>query len=297
MKTKRLFPAAMLAFFALATVSCDKNDDFNGGIAEEPLPFIEVATDGVTRALVNNICPLLVATDPLTADEVEFLYAVREDEKLSRDIYSLFATQYPANPQFSKIASAEATHTAAVEKILTYYEIAYPALGEPGIFADPERQARYDELAAQGTTVLEAFTVMALIEEENVAAYKGVEPNIGNSNIERLISNMIKSSSNHLKAALRQITALGGSYSPVFLDQTAFDEITGSSFAQGDKYQYQGGKNGNGGNTNSAKGNRSKGNKGSVNGSGICTGICTGSFPGICNGTGQAGRGYRGGRS
>lgn len=279
-----------MSILAIAAVSCGKNDDFNKGDGE--LALIEVATDGTTRALVDNICPVLEATDPLTADEIEFLYAVREDEKLSRDIYSLFAIRYPANPQFSKISSAEATHMAAIERLLVYYEIEFPSSGDQGVFADPERQARYDELAARGTTVLEAFTVMALIEEENVAAYKGVEPNIENPNIRLVISNMIKGSSNHLKAAVRQITALGGNYVPVSLDRETFDEIIGSSFAQGNKY-----RNGRDGNTNSGKAGNGQGNKGSVNRDGICTGTCTGSSPGTCNGTGQAGKGYRGGRS
>lgn len=296
MKTKKLFPAALLGLFALAAVSCNKNDDYND-TAGEPLALIEVAADGTTRALENNICPVLEVTDPLTADEIEFLYAMREDEKLSKDIYSAFAALYPASPQFSKIASAEATHIAAVERILTYYEIDFPALGEAGVFADPERQARYDELTAQGTTVLEAFTVMAWIEEENVVVYKAVEANIGNPNIKLIVSNMIRSSSNHLKAAVRRITALGGSYTPSFIEQDEFDGIIDSGFSQGNRYGQQQGKNGNKGNTNSAKGSQGQGNKGSVNNNGICTGTCTGSFPGTCDGTGQAGKGYRGGRA
>lgn len=297
MKTRKLFLAAFSGIFALVAVSCDKNNDFEGGATGDPLALIEVAADGTTRALVNNICPVLGVTDPLTADEIEFLYAIREDEKLSKDVYTLFASQYPAYPQFTKIASAEATHMAAVEAILSYYEVEFPAAGPAGIFADPERQTLYDELSAKGTSPLEAFGVMALLEEEGVAAYLAVEPNIANANIKMFVGNMIKSSSNHLKVAVRQITVLGGAYVPAILDQGAFDEIIGSSFAQGNKYGQQGGKNGKGGNTNSGKGGKGQGGQGSVNRDGSCTGTTNGTSPGTCDGSGKAGKGYRGGRS
>lgn len=296
MKTINFLKITLFSLFALTIVSCNNSDEFDNG-ANEPLAVLKVAQeDGVSSFVTPNICPVLNVTDPLTADEIEFLFAMREDEKMAKDLYTAFGAQYPTAVQFSRIATAEATHVAAIETMLTYYEVSFPALTPAGVFADAEKQAQYDAFLAQGTTIQGAFEVMALLEEENIAAYKAVEATATNANIKLILANMVRASSNHLKAAVRQLTILGITYTPTHLDQATFDEVISSAFAQGNMYGQQMGKGNRGGNTNSQKGNMGQGNKGNVNGSGICTGTNNGSSPGMNGGQGQAGKGYRGGR-
>lgn len=283
------------AILALSVVSCSKNgnDDTQN---QTPLDLISVSSDGVTKALVDNICPILGATAPLTGDEIEFLYAVREDEKVTKDVTSKFLTLHPTSNQFTNISTAEATHVSAIEMLLTYYEITFPAQGAAGVFVDTERQARYDKAVAQGTTLIGAYRAAATLEEESVAAYTSVFPAITNTNIKLIISNILKASSNHMKAYVRQITALGETYTPTVLDQTAFDAIIGAAFGQGGKHPQQGGDGKGQGNTNSGKGGHGQGGKGQVDGNGNCTGTPAG---GSGNGNGRnggAGKGYRGGR-
>lgn len=287
MKTTNFFKISLLGISALFITSCNNSDEFDSNENNEPLAVLKVAQeDGVSSFITPNICPILDVTNPLTADEIEFLFSIREDEKVAKDLYTAFAGQYPTAIQFSRIAAAEATHIVAVETVLGYYEITYPTLGAPGIFADANRQEQYDELLAKATTLQTALETMAALEEENIAAYKAVEANIMNANLNLIVANMIKASSNHLKAAVRQLTALDVTYTPTYLDQATFDDIINSAFAQGNKYGQQMGKGNRGGNTNSQKGNMGQGNKGNMNGSGICTDTYNGSTPGANTGKG-----------
>lgn len=283
----------IIALLALSIISCSNNDD----APNQSLDLISVSSDGVTKALVDNICPILGVTAPLTENEIEFLYAVSEDERVVKDVISQFLTLHPASTPFTNISAAEATHVSAIEILLTYYEITFPAQGTAGVFVDAQRQARYDKAVAQGTTLVGAYRAAATLEEECVAAYTSVLPTITNANIKLIIGNILKASSNHLKAYVRQLKALGENYVPTVLDQVSFDTLVGAGFGQGGKHPQQGG-NGNGGNgqgnTNSGKGGQGQGGgKGSVDGNGNCTGTPTG---GGGNGNGGAGKGYRGGK-
>lgn len=273
----------LVAFLCLAfsfmLFSCSSENDFDGKTGNgnsDPVSLLNVSDDGISSFMVANICPILAVTPPLTADEIEFFYALREDEKLARDLNFAFSALYPTVVQFSKIGTAEATHIATIERILDYYEIEYPALTSDGVFADEYRQNRYNKLLITGNTPVNAFTAIARLEEGNSIAYKQVLENISNPNIKIVVSNLLKSSTNHLRAAVRQITLLGGSYTPSLLDEATYQEIISSKPGQDNKYQQKGKQ---GQNTNSEKGNQPKGNKGSVNTSGVCTGCVNGASP------------------
>lgn len=291
MKTK-ILAIALLGLFTL--VSCSKSDDFNT-VNDVPLTVLSVDAEGVSTLTRANISPVLGVTEPLSADEIEFLFAIREDEKVARDLYAVFAALYPASPQIAKIKTAEDSHIACIEAVLDYYEISYPAMTPAGVFKDAERQALYDELAGQGTTLLEAYAAMAALEEESVWAYKSVQNEIANENISLVITNMIKASSNHLKTVVRQLMTLGGTYTPAYLSDEEYDAIINSSFQNGNRYGQQKGHGGKCGNTNAQKGNKGQGNKGGVNGSGTCTGTSGGHTSGTGS-QGGVGKGYRGGR-
>lgn len=290
MKTK-IFVITLLVIWALT--SCNKPDDLADNDA--PLAILSVESDGTSVLTRANITPLLDVTLPLTADEIEFLYAIREDEKVARDLYLAFSAKYPTAAQISKIAAAEGSHITCVEAVLDYYEIEYPALGANGVFEDVARQALYDELSDKSSTLVEAFSTMALVEEETIFAYKSVQGKITNTNLSLIVANMIKASSNHLRAAVRQVTALGESYVPSYLTTEEFNIIINSAFQCGNVYAQQKGKGGQGGNTNAQKGNQGQGHKNSINASGDCTGIGNNSASGQ-NQNGGVGKGYRGGR-
>lgn len=290
MKAKKM---AVLLWGLFVFISCNKSDDF--GSNEDPIVLLNVESDGTSLLTRANAAPIFEVTSPLTADEIEFLYAIREDEKLAHDLYKAFSAKYPTAAPISKIATAEASHVACIEAMLDYYEIAYPTLSANGVFEDPTRQARYNELVNKSSTLVEAFSTMARVEDETIFAYQSVQGQIINVNISLVVANMIKASSNHLRATVRQVITLGGTYTPSFLTTEEFDAIIGSTFQGGNAYRQQKGKGGKGGNSNAQKGGQGQGNKGSVNASGSCTGTSNGSASDK-NPSGGVGKGYRGGR-
>lgn len=293
MKTT-LFAAVLIGFFAL--ISCTKSDDLIPE-GETSLSLLSVDAEGVSSMTRANVVPVLDATSPLTADEIEFLYAMREDEKLARDLYAYFWTRYPTAPQIQRISKAEESHIAAIETVLDYYEISYPAMSAPGVFEDSTRQALYDELALKSETMLEAFQTMAFVEDRDLFAYKMVQSQITNANLSLLIENMIKASTNHLKAAIRQIFVRDGSYTSIYLSAEEYDAIIKLPFQNGKAYKTKKGKNGNGngGDTNAQKMGQNNGRKGEVNGAGICTATSNGTSPGSAP-KGSVGKKYRGGK-
>ena len=289
MKISKIFPVTLVGLLAITFASCSTDND---SIASQSVGLLNVSTEGVSTFYVNNVCSVFVATSDLTADEIEFLYAIREDEKLAKDITESFLIKYPTSIVFSNIAKAEATHIAAIENVLAYYEIDFPALGEAGVFANEARQNQYNELIVKDTSLVAAYKTSSYLEEQSIAAYAAVTPNITNENIKIIVSNLKRGSSNHFKAYIRQLTILGETYLPTLLDQKTYDEIINSPYGQGNKYGHQI----NGMNTNSGKGHKGQGNKGGVNASGTCTGTANGTAPGTGVGQGGTGKGYRGGR-
>ncbi|OFY89892.1 MAG: hypothetical protein A2266_08630 [Bacteroidetes bacterium RIFOXYA12_FULL_40_10] len=289
MKTKSLI-YLFSGLLTIGLVSCEKSDIPQEEILNTEVEILSVAVDGTTSFITTNLCPAFDTTADLTANEIEFLYAVREDEKLARDVYTYFFDKFELTP-FSRIAKAEANHIAAVEKLFYFYSITYPAVGPAGEFKDGDRKAYYDNLIAKGVTALEAYKATAYLEEKDVADYTKVLETIQNANIKMVIENLLKGSVNHLKASVRQIYALNGTYAPAFLTQEKYDEIiSNNSFMNGEQYKRKGNQN----STNA--GNGSFGSRGAVNQSGDCTGTANGQAPGTCSQSGSVGKGYRGGR-
>jgi hypothetical protein len=289
MKRSKIIPVTLIGLLAITFASCSSDNESS---AAQPVALLNVTTDGISTIQVNKVSSVFVANADLTADEIEFLYAIREDEKLAKDVSEAFSSKYPTSIAFSNIAKAEATHIAAIENVLAYYEIEFPALGTTGVFYDEARQNQYNELLAKDTSLVEAYKATAFLEEQSIAAYATVTPNISNANIQIIVSNLMRGSSNHFKAYIRQLTTLGETYLPTLLSQATYDEIINSPYGQGNKYGHQG----NGMNSNSGKGHRGQGNKGGVNASGTCTGTVNGTAPGTGVGQGGMGKGYRGGR-
>lgn len=271
---------ASAAVVVLATASCTKE---NPAVEAEEImasgiqmSVLQVKSDGTTTFDMTTMSAPFDSTADLTASEIEYIYAVREDEKLARDLYYAFFNTYKLKA-FENISKAEENHMKATERLLEYYGIEYPAAGERGKFANSVRQAQYDSLLQKGSTALEAFKVMAQYEEYNIVQYKKDLAGIVNPNVKIVIENLEKGSENHFKATIRQITALGGTYTAQLMTQEEYRAIIAIGFEKGKRYRYL--NNGQTGN----KGEKMNGNqekRGSVNASGTCTGCSNGTFPG-----------------
>ena len=95
---------------------------------------------------------------------------MRIEEKLARDVYTVFGTIWNAQI-FLKIKLSEQLHMDAVKNMLDKYSIPDPLLtDEVGIFPDTEFQALYEQYITQGNQSLyESLLFGAEIEEHEIA--------------------------------------------------------------------------------------------------------------------------------
>jgi hypothetical protein len=198
---------------------------------------VTVTDDGDTSfdatALDNALAELPL--DTLSEAERDGLLLMREEEKFAGDVYRYLYELWQKNI-FDNIAASENTHTLAVKALLDRYELADPAVGKsPGEFSNLGLQVLYDTLTARGTpTLLDALYVGVLIEELDIADLERLKSElVANDDIRLVYDNLQKGSRNHLRAFYRQVLNSGGSYSPEYLSQAAFDEIVNSDTEQG----------------------------------------------------------------
>jgi len=104
----------------------------------------------VDRAnLATALAP--ISTGVLSAEEVDGLLWMREEEKLAHDVYVTLYEKWNL-PIFQNISQSELTHTDAVKSLLDRYSLADPAVGKDvGVFVNPTLQGLYDQLVEQGS--------------------------------------------------------------------------------------------------------------------------------------------------
>ena len=167
--------------------------------------------------------------------EIADLLWMREEEKLARDVYTTLGEQWGL-PVFSNIARSEQTHMDAVLVLLDRYGVEDPVGDNPvGVFTDPELQALYDRLVAQGgESLADALKVGGAIEEIDILDLQERLANTDNADIRQVYQQLEAGSENHLRAfatTLQQQT--GESYAPQYMDQAAFDAIMSGANGHG----------------------------------------------------------------
>jgi hypothetical protein len=186
-------------------------------------------------------------TGELTNFEIEALQFMREEEKMARDVY-LTLSEVWGTPIFSNIASSEQAHMDAVAYLLEAYGLEDPAAGKAiGEFENPELQALYNQLIAQGQESPEAaLLVGGAIEEIDILDLQENLAAIENPSVIQVFENLLRGSINHLKGFVRNYESqTGNSYGPQYMSQEAFQELIGSTAGQGNG-AFTGGQNGSG---------------------------------------------------
>lgn len=149
-----------------------------------------IGAAGVTAAVITSAPPAPLASSeapqPMTskdeAQEIEqeteiatsasstedlLLYLI-EEEKLAHDVYTVLGETWGGNT-FSNILASENTHQDQVLNLLNTYGLTDPRSSEIGVFTNPDLQALYDQLIAQGmSSQSEAYRVGVLIEETDI---------------------------------------------------------------------------------------------------------------------------------
>ena len=235
MKNLKNFGLLLFAFlFAMSSFSsCDDSDDVvipavvnngNGnGNGNGP-------GNGDGNAIGD--CSTLNPSATVSDAEIDLLKYMREEEKLARDVYVKMFALYDA-PVFNNISKSEQTHMDRVLCLLEYYGIEDPASTESGVFTNPDLQALYDALIAQGSVSLtDAYTVGATIEDVDIYDLEEYIAQTDNPAIISVYENLTCGSRNHMRAFISQLNNLGETYTPQFIPQTEYDEIINGGHEQ-----------------------------------------------------------------
>jgi len=171
----------------------------------------------------------------LTEQEIEGLLFMREEEKLARDVYLTFDEIYSELPIFENIAGSEQRHMDAIKKLLDIYGLDDPAEGmDIGEFTNQELQNLYYQLIEEGEQSLnDALTVGGKIEEIDIIDLKNYIEQTDKTDLERVYSNLLKGSKNHLRAFVKELKKQGVTYEPFYLSQEEFDEIINDNNGNG----------------------------------------------------------------
>jgi hypothetical protein len=202
-------------------------------LAATAQPMAALSTDAAS--LVGTAAAQAVAISQLTAQEAADLAFMREEEKLAHDVYQELYDTWQL-PIFQNIARSEQRHTNALKMLLDRYQIPDPAATTaPGVFANEELQALYDQLVADGTQSLAAaLRVGGAIEEIDILDLQERVAHTTKADITRVYQSLLDGSYNHLRSFVSTLkTQTGESYQPQYLTQAAFDSIVGTSNGRG----------------------------------------------------------------
>ena len=195
-----------------------------------------------------------IPASDLSADEAAALLFMREEEKLARDVYNALYTTWGIQT-FPNIASSEQMHMDEIKILLDRYALADPALA-PGQFTNPDLQALYDQLIAQGSlSIGDALKVGAAIEEIDILDLQTRFAQTDNADIQLAYNNLMNGSFNHLKAFTSALTQqTGEAYQPQYLPADQYQVIVTSANGNGNS-------NGNGNQgSNGQQGSNAQGN-------------------------------------
>lgn len=145
----------------------------------------------------------------LSAAERSAVVYMREEEKLSRDVYVELSKAYPSSPIFGRIARAEQQHMNAVGRLLARYGVADPVAGKaPGVFMNSDLHRLYDTLVERGLRSLDdALQVGVTIEKTDIADIEVRLRSVDHTDVDRVLSSLLRGSQSHLGAFTRTAQA------------------------------------------------------------------------------------------
>jgi hypothetical protein len=139
----------------------------------------------------------------LTKAQAAALAAMAEEEKLAHDVYVAFGKKYD-DPRFAGIAQAESRHLAALQRLMSRYGVADLTQGlDEGEFKSEAVTTLYKKLVKRGTTLPKALKVGATIERMDIKDLRNARSEVGQADIKRVYTNLLRGSRNHLAAFTR----------------------------------------------------------------------------------------------
>lgn len=170
-------------------------------------------------------------TSSLDETESEGLLFIREEEKMARDVYLMFADMYPQVSIFETIAQSEQKHMDSIKNLIDKYGLVDPVgTNDGGVFENQDIQILYDYLVWYGEqSLIDALSVGRYIEEYDI---KDLRIHIGetdNSDLTQVYENLLEGSYNHLRAFVNVLDQYDGIYSLApLLSEDDFNNIINS---------------------------------------------------------------------
>lgn len=167
-------------------------------VAVSQLPQEVTAADEAQALEEESASPESTSTEDL------LLYLI-EEEKLAHDVYTVLGQTWGGNT-FTNILASESTHQDQVLSLLNAYGLADPRSSEIGVFVNPDLQALYDQLIAQGlTSQTEAYKVGVLIEETDIADLTRAMNSTTDTSILATLDKLRSASESHLAAFSKKL--------------------------------------------------------------------------------------------
>lgn len=146
-----------------------------------------------------NKSTITLAPGELSAEEEASLIFMRQEEKLLRDVYTVFSQTWEIKI-FDQFKQAEQRHMDAIERLLNKYSITDPVTSdEIGVFDDPQFQQKFNDYTAQGIiSISEAMSAAQTMEQEAIEVIINYLLYVDNSDIFKVYTNLKTASEVHL---------------------------------------------------------------------------------------------------
>ncbi|RQW81223.1 MAG: DUF2202 domain-containing protein [Methanothrix sp.] len=177
----------------------------------------------------NESAPGKTSVAALTAGDVDGLRLIREEEKVSRDLYQSFYINTSATI-FEDTARSEQSHMDAALMLLNEYGLQDPAKAEKGRFANESLQQIYDRLMVQGLrSENDSLSAAAEYEEISIIDLEKQISATDKQDIKTVYEGLLAGSQKHLRAYVKALQKRGIQYSPQHLEVAKYQGLIGSS--------------------------------------------------------------------
>ncbi len=164
--------------------------------------------------------------ESLSEEEESGILQIREEEKLARDVYTLLDKKWGLSA-FGQIMPSEQKHMDAVAQLINRYDLVDPAQSDVGRFENAQISALFESLMTKGEqSEMDALQVGMTIEDVDIYDIDEILTRNDNEDIQFVFTNLRRGSVNHLKRFYTDLRAQGGAYTPQYISQELFDQLT-----------------------------------------------------------------------
>lgn len=224
MKILKSISVLLISLMFLA--ACEENASTIASNPENPDVYISDDMD-LAKTLLTEYNA--ITFEELDETEAAHILFMREEEKLARDVYTLFYEKYNYRV-FNNISKSEQAHMNAMKVLIDRYLLIDPVgSNDYGVFVNEDLSNLYIQLIALGDeSVIAALQVGAEIEEIDILDLEeAIEDVSGNTDVIFAFNNLKRASGFHLKAFVNVLKFNGVTYTPKHLDEETFNQILG----------------------------------------------------------------------